>query len=419
MVALIALGWALMCGTLRAGDVQARLKALEKAHKAGILTDEEYARKKAELEARLKADAPPVDEATRRKLKALEEAHKAGVLSDEEYARKKAEIMKKKAPAAPVPAEAGPAPRKAPHGKAPHGKAPPGQGKEPRQTTGKPILPRKKGKTYRHTFGFTFWYPEKWRIRVAEGGLHLVPPDLKSNQYGPTEAYLVIGDSAEEITRPDDPRVIRYFEERIMGFAPFLRRTGTIESVRTSGGPGALILWEGRNPAGMEVRARVHVVLLKGFGVALVALGERGQIEARKPTLKAMFSSFGVGAGEKDPRLVGRWRTERHFFSGTFSSTTIRHMILRPNGTFTSGGRLLAGMDHHDGGGDRTGSTSLDTGKARGEHGRWAAGKGRLYLMWKDGSYAEYGYHIEGQPGSRSLLLKPPGGKNQLWGEVR
>jgi hypothetical protein len=38
--------------------------------------------------------------------------------------------------------------------------------------------------------------------------------------------------------------------------------------------------------------------------------------------------------------------------------------------------------------------------------------------MWDDGSYAEYGYHIEGAPGSRKMLLKLENNKNELWEEA-
>lgn len=74
-------------------DVQSKIKALEAAHAAGILTEAEYTTKKAELEAQLRPIAPPMDEATKQKLKALEAAHQAGILSDEEYNRKKAELL--------------------------------------------------------------------------------------------------------------------------------------------------------------------------------------------------------------------------------------------------------------------------------------------------------------------------------------
>ena len=94
-------------------------------------------------------------------------------------------------------------------------------------------------------------------------------------------------------------------------------------------------------------------------------------------------------------------------------------MTLRPDGTFTSGGRFLASMSHDDAYGNPTGSSMADTGQDPGERGRWYTGKKRLYLMWDDGSYAEYGYYVEGAQGSRQMLLKPDGDKNQLWEEVR
>ncbi|MFC1715615.1 SHOCT domain-containing protein [Candidatus Poribacteria bacterium] len=84
-------------------DVQSKLKALEDAHNAGILNDAEYASKKAELDAQLRAATPQLDEATKQKLQALETAHQAGILSDEEYERKKAEILgQQPATAAPL-----------------------------------------------------------------------------------------------------------------------------------------------------------------------------------------------------------------------------------------------------------------------------------------------------------------------------
>ena len=81
-----------------AEDVPAKLQALEAAHKAGILSDEEYARKKAELEAQLRPAAAQPDEATKEKLKALEAARQAGVLSEAEYERKKAELLQAATP---------------------------------------------------------------------------------------------------------------------------------------------------------------------------------------------------------------------------------------------------------------------------------------------------------------------------------
>ncbi len=80
----------------------ARLEALEKAFRAGILTKAEYRAKKAEILASLQG----ADEKTKKKLRALEAARAAGILSREEYEAKKAEILAEGGKA-PVRAEKG------------------------------------------------------------------------------------------------------------------------------------------------------------------------------------------------------------------------------------------------------------------------------------------------------------------------
>ena len=72
-------------GAETTAQIREKLKALDAARAAGILSDDEYDRKKAELEARLAAAAaPPIDAETQRKLKALDAARAAGILSEEE-----------------------------------------------------------------------------------------------------------------------------------------------------------------------------------------------------------------------------------------------------------------------------------------------------------------------------------------------
>lgn len=78
-------------------DINAKLQALEAARHAGILTDEEYVRKRAELEAQMRP-APdrtpaPLDPETQRRLAAVEGAYRAGILTEEEYNAKRAEIL--------------------------------------------------------------------------------------------------------------------------------------------------------------------------------------------------------------------------------------------------------------------------------------------------------------------------------------
>ena len=249
--------------------------------------------------------------------------------------------------------------------------------------------------------------------------IQLVPPDAKSNQSGPTELYFIVGESAEGIARPDDPRVVQYFESQLLNMFPFMRRTGSIEQIKTSGGDGALIAWDGQNPTGMNIRAYIFVSLIKGYGIALVGLGDKNVIDTRKPILQDMFSSFGIGQSQIDPVLVGNWRYEDNYSSGEFIGITVRYMSLRQDGSFDTSGRVVASMESDDAYGNPIGSTHADTGTSPGDRGRWGTGNKKLYLMWDDGSYAEYGYYIEGAAGGRKMLLKPANGKNELWYETR
>ncbi len=93
-----------------AAQVRAKLQALETAHAAGIRSDDEYARKRAELEAKLQPPAPAIDPATLQKLQALDAARQAGILSDAEYAQKRAALLGQQAGVAgPPPAVTPPA----------------------------------------------------------------------------------------------------------------------------------------------------------------------------------------------------------------------------------------------------------------------------------------------------------------------
>jgi hypothetical protein len=269
---------------------------------------------------------------------------------------------------------------------------------------------RQGGKTYTHPIGFTFWYPEQWQAQETEAGIQLAPPDVSANAQGPTEVYLVTGESAEGVERPDDPRFVQYLDSQLRTLLPFMQRTGEVEALQTPSGPGALITWEGKNPTGMLVRARVFAVILKGYGVALVALGDKERINSREPALREVFLTFGLGEAKRDPRFIGVWRSESYYSSGDFSSASVRYMTFQPDGTFSSGGRLMFSSDAGTG----------DTGDSDGERGRWAAANDKVYLMWDNGSYAEYGYYIQGQPGSQEMLFKPTnGGKNELWTQVK
>ncbi|MBN1419346.1 MAG: hypothetical protein JXP34_11245 [Planctomycetes bacterium] len=274
----------------------------------------------------------------------------------------------------------------------------------------------KKGKTYRHAIGFSFRYPADWTVKEHPEFIQLIPPEPGSSSDGATEVYFIIGESVagEGIRAADDPRVAEYLEEQVRSVAPALRRTGAASPVPMAKGTGMLLAWEGKSPNGDVVRALAFATIISENGVALIALGLDDRIRKRDADLRQMFASFGFGESQKDPRLVGGWLYEKSFWAGTYSSTTIRTLTLRPDGTFTWTGQFFGGMDHTDAGGAVEGRTSGASDRAS-ERGRWGASGGKLYLFFDDGSYAEYGYHVEDQSDGRAMLLQTADGGKQLW----
>jgi hypothetical protein len=124
------------------------------------------------------------------------------------------------------------------------------------------------------------------------------------------EAYLVFAEAAEDITSAKDPRVVQFLDQQLGQMLPFLKRSGESEKIRAGAAPGILVTWEGDNPKGMTVHAHAFATVLKGYGIALVGLGDRKQIAAREKTLRGIFASFAAGEGQKDPQLVGMWKEQ-------------------------------------------------------------------------------------------------------------
>jgi hypothetical protein len=382
LAVLLAVGAALGADE---AEVKRRLAALERAKAAGVLTEEEYRAKRAALEAELKPAVPTLDAATKAKLKALDDALAAGILTRAEYERKKGVLL----------------------GGAPAGQRPPA---EARPTEADVPDVKQKGKLFRHPAGFQFWHPANWRVAPQEGALQLIPADAGKTAEGPTEIYMILGEDGapEGITKADDPRVVQYLDTQLRQMLPFMQRSEKVGEVATGRGKGVVLEWSGTAPNGNEIRAVAMVTMVKTWVISLVGLGLKEPLAKREEQLRGMFATFGMGESVRDRRLVGHWRQEKSHWAGAgsdFSSTTIRDMVLAPDGTFQERGRTLASGS----------GVSLDTGTGDTETGTWAASDGMLYLYYKDGGYAQYGYHVEARDGKRSMLLRPKGGKNQLW----
>jgi hypothetical protein len=274
------------------------------------------------------------------------------------------------------------------------------------------------GKTYRHPIGFSFWQPANWSVRDQQDYLQLVPPNPGSNAQGPTEAYMIFGESVadEGISSPTDPQVISYLDQQVRSLLPFVTRKGGAKSVNMTTGKGAVINWEGTNPNNnLHILARCYVGIIGTSAVSLTGLGDKKLVEKRDGELRTIFASFGIGKGKIDPQLVRTWTFLRNvaisnqspfetaWTRAQFASDTASTLELRANGTWTRRdvSRALLGG----------GGVWLDTGRQEEVfEGRWSAGNGTLYLMYKDDSWSIYQYRLEG-----NKLRLARSGKGELW----
>jgi hypothetical protein len=269
-------------------------------------------------------------------------------------------------------------------------------------------------KTYRHPTGLQMAYPPDWQLKEHPGMLQVIPPDAASNADGPTEAYLVFAEAAEGARSAEDPRVVQYLDGQLGQLIPSLKRAGEPEKVRAGAAPGILATWEGTNARGMLIRAQAFATILKGYGVALVGLGDKDQISRREKTLRGIFASFAAGEGQKDLQLVGAWKYWHYSTSamGGFSTERTRFLRLGADGTCvwssqTESGGSVQGRDSAGNETWRAGIAGVGEGS---DCGTWSAGNGKLYILWQNGSLSEWGYSVSGQVGDRRLRLK---GSNQ------
>jgi len=385
-------------GAATGDETRAKLEALDKAFAAGILSREEYERKRAEIEAA----APKIDEATRKKLEALDAARAAGILNDGEYARKKAELLGGRRVEAP-PGRA-PAATESPTGK----------------DEALPVFTQEKGKVYRHVIGFSLWHPDSWEVKEHDEFLQLIPADAGQTPEGPTELFFVTGEDVADdaITDPADPQVIAYLDEQVRSFLPVMQQTGRPEPVKMAGGKGVILRWQGKNPRGQTIVATAFVCILRGHGVALLAIGFKERIEKRDPELRRIFASFGFGEGERDPALVGRWKlvavtsiTNTSPFETDWSRAQLASKS-ESTLTFTADGR----WERYDKSHLLVGSAGvwLEDNSETTNRGRWNAGGGSLYMVWEDSSWDDFQYQLRRT--ERGIELRTVKGKRgEVW----
>ncbi|MFW6108569.1 MAG: hypothetical protein ACOC8D_02020 [bacterium] len=282
----------------------------------------------------------------------------------------------------------------------------------------------RKGKLYRHVIGFQFWYPAGWQIKELDEGLQLIPPTAAATPQGPAEVYFITGESVagEGIAQASDPRVIQYLDATMRGLSPILQRVAQPAAFPTARGQGVMLEWRGRRPDGKTAVARAYAAIIRNHGVALLAFGLPEPLKARDADLRRMFASFDVGQGARDRQLVGVWKLkattsitnwstwETHWSRASAVSEQKSTIAFRADGTWTRTDQyhMIVGA----------GGLWRETDDAETHTGRWNAGSGQLYMVWKDNSWEDYRYQVVRTADGVQLRLAC-GKRGELWDRVR
>ncbi|MBS1715474.1 MAG: lipocalin family protein [Armatimonadetes bacterium] len=271
----------------------------------------------------------------------------------------------------------------------------------------------KEGKEYTHASGGKLRYPSDWNLKEEESFLRLTPPDAKEG-----ELVVVVAESAEGATDPGSAEVLSYLDGQVAEFMPDAKRDGKVEPCASGTGKGAVVSWIG-SVEGRRVFVRAYVTIVKGHGVAVVALGPKEVVLARDKKLREILLSVGWGQGKVDNTLVGVWN---HWgYSGTSDGKYGREekvkVELRADGSFTyqndsetniSGG----GTDQ---GGNSTWVGGMSSRRGNGWNGTWTADGTVVTLTFEDGTSESFRYRFE-QQGQNTFLVTEPanGGKGKM-----
>ena len=309
------------------------------------------------------------------KLKLLDDAYNAGLLSKEEYEQKRQALKTDNA------------------------------GKKNNKKAGPPLNIGEKGQMLTHPTGITVWCPKGWQTKMLDGILQMVPPDAGQGEN--YESYFLTSESVEGtgIQQADHPSVIQYLDEQMMALGYELgvafQRHGTKQTIATGQGQrnGIRLDYRANSNYG-PVNASAYATIVKGWGLVFAGVGVGDRLDRRSQSIKRIFSSFDVGEGQKDQRLVGNWHlldtraiTNQSVWETDYSraklvsedSSSIR---FNPDGTWYREDRshMIAGA----------GGVWLEDKSSSKQSGRWNADGKHLFLLWEDGSFANYEYRFEG-----------------------
>lgn len=262
--------------------------------------------------------------------------------------------------------------------------------------------------TFRHPSGAYFLYPDGWTVRdTGDGTLAVEPPDIAQID-GQRAEVLALAGEATKVERVDDPEVKQFAQQFVTASFPFLKAHGEPKVVKVGPHDVLELQWRG-DYSGNAMAAAFQVLLLDDFAIAAFTFAPQDRFPRRLQTMTEVVKTVGYERPKADPRLVGSWRYEKTYISGSFSSITVRNLVLRADGVCLEGGKMMFGMEHSDAYGNNIGSSSGDSGNAE-YRGRWHTEGNQLVLVWENADPERWGFYIEG----RSMLWKS-GEARKLW----
>lgn len=262
----------------------------------------------------------------------------------------------------------------------------------------KPMDTLATGKEYTHASGGKFRYPAGWSLKEEEIGIVLTPPDAVADK----EFYLINAEPAAGATDPTSKQVSDHLNEAVALFATGVKKVGSVEPAPAGNAKGAVYTWDA-TVNGQPARIRAYVTILKGHGVALVAVASKEKIEERDKDLRAMFYTFGWGQGKVDQRIVGSWQ----FYSYKAGRETKASAVLAADGTFSyqSSSEFSANLSGKDTGGNELWTGWVNSRGGSGWKGTWFADGSEITLNFEDGSSESWDYKLVQQGGVTVMVL--------------
>ncbi|HMS55418.1 MAG TPA: hypothetical protein PKA27_08455 [Fimbriimonadaceae bacterium] len=243
------------------------------------------------------------------------------------------------------------------------------------------------GTLYKHSSGGQFKVPQGWKVEEHEEGLLLVPPT-------PVEGEIIgiSAESAQGKTDPSDPEVLAYLDEVVGAAVPGATRVGKVEPAKAGNGKGVALTWKSS-----EKKVRAYVTILKGHGIAVVAIGSESQVDKRENVLKEIFFTLGWGQGQTDKRLVGTWAY--YSYSQISGRETKASAVLRADGTFSyrSDSEAASNLSGKNSLGNESWVGWVNSRSGSGYDGTWVAVGNTLTLNFEDGSSESFDFEFQQQ----------------------